>query len=252
MTSSGLRIEVRRRWFVGLLGVILGCAGSPTSAGDVSSLTIVGAAFAPCGGFTNAARANCAPRPEHGPPDSTVATGDPASLTIGMYALYISPNDDCSSPVLVDDYGATASDKDLVANPVLFTGNPANGSYRCVMLKMSDVIRMKPLTSFGTCVAGTEYAGDIYRDGQTGWKDVDLNPIVGTGTDSLPADDHVTLFMTRDTSAVIARGVSGNQAITLGSDLVVPGTTTFFWNGQGSVVDEGGQCGINPGRPSFQ
>lgn len=181
-----------------------------------------------------------------------VNTGDPAALRIGVYALYISPNADCSSPVLVQDYGATASVKDFVANPVLFTGTPADGAYQCVAIKMSDVIRVVPDTTFGACVAGTEYPGDIYRAGETDWKDVDLNPIIGTGTDSVPADDRVTIVLSRDTTAAIARGFSTNQTLTLGSDLIIPGQATFYWNGQGTVVDGGGQCGVNPGHPSFQ
>lgn len=58
------------------------------------------------------------------------------------------------------------------ANPVLVTGTPA--------------------ASFGTCVGGTEYRGDICRAGENDW------------------------------------------------------------NGQGTVVSEGGQCGINPGAPDFR
>ena len=104
----------------------------------------------------------------------------------------------------------------------------------------------------GACVAGTEYPGDIYRAGETDWKDIDLNQIIGSGTDSVPVDDHVTIVMTRDTAAAIARGFSTHQVIDLASDLIAPGQSTFYWNGQGSVVDEGGQCGVNPGHPSFQ
>jgi hypothetical protein len=231
--------------------LLAGCAESTSSNVD-ATLTIVGAAYGPCGGPVAIQRSGCAGGIQMDPVFSPDSSGDPASLTIGMYALYISQNDDCSSPILVDDYGTTAADKDMVANPVLFTGTPDSGSYRCVMIKMSDVLRMKPATTFGSCVAGTEYSGDIYREGETDWVDVNMDPIVGTGTDDAPADDRVTIFMTRDTSATIARGISTNQTITLGSDLVVPATTTFFWNGQGSVVTGGGQCGINPGHPSFQ
>lgn len=186
------------------------------------------------------------------PAAALMATGDPAALRIGVYALYISPNADCSSPVLVQDYGATPHVTDFVGNPVLFTGSPAVGAYQCVAVKMSDVIRVVPDTTFGVCVAGTEYSGDIYREGQSDWKDVDLNSIVGTGTDSVPADDRVTLIMTRDTAAAQARGFSTNQVLTLSSDLVVPAQSTFYWNGQGTVTDDGGQCGVNPGHPSFQ
>jgi hypothetical protein len=185
------------------------------------------------------------------PPPGT-QTGDPGALRIGVYALYISPNADCSSPVLVQDYGATASVKDFVSNPVLFTGSPASGSYQCVAIKMSDVIRVQPATTFSVCDSSVEYAGDIYRAGETDWKDIDLNPIIGTGSDSVPADDHVTIILTRDTVAAQARGFSTNQTLTLGSDLVVPSQSTFYWNGQGTVTDAGGQCGVNPGHPSFQ
>ncbi|MEP6572441.1 MAG: hypothetical protein ABJD11_07080 [Gemmatimonadota bacterium] len=181
-----------------------------------------------------------------------VQTGDPESLTIGMYALWISPNADCSAAVLVDDYGSVAADKDFYGSPVLFSGSPTPGSYKCVLMKMSDVIHMRPATSFSVCAAHQDYAGDIYRAGQTGWLDVNLNPIVGTGTDSVPADDHVTIVMTRDTAAAQARGFSSNQVIPLGGDLIVPGQSTFYWNGQGSANDAGGMCGVNPGSPEFR
>ncbi len=179
-------------------------------------------------------------------------TGDPGALRIGVYALYISPNADCSSPVLVQDYGATASVKDFVSNPVLFSGSPADGAYQCVAIKMSDVIRVQPATTFGVCDSTVEYAGDIYRAGETDWKDVDLNPIIGTGSDSVPADDHVTIVLTRDTTAAQNRGFSTHQTLPLASDLIVPSQSTFYWNGQGTVTDAGGQCGVNPGQPSFQ
>ena len=209
-------------------------------------------ATAPSANFTVHGSASAAPAGSAVQAATSATTGDPSSLTFGMYALYISPNDDCSAAVLVDDNGTTPQDKDFYSNPVLFSGSPAAGAYQCVAIKMSDVIRMKAAASFGHCVAGTEYAGDIYRAGESDWKDVNLNPIIGTGTDESPADDRVTIFMTRNRAATIARGLSPHQVLQLGSDLVVPGQSTFYWNGQGSVVDEGGQCGVNPGAPEFR
>jgi hypothetical protein len=212
------------------------------------------AAATPSADFTVRGSAGAPPliRPASLVPPQSALTGDPGALRIGVYALYISPNADCSSPLLVQDYGATAAVKDFVSNPVLFTGSPASGSYQCVAIKMSDVIRVQPATSFSVCDSTVEYAGDIYRAGETDWKDVDLNPIIGSGSDSLPVDDHVTIILTRDTLAAQARGFSTNQTLTLGADLVVPSQTTFYWNGQGTVTDAGGQCGVNPGQPSFQ
>lgn len=228
----------RQTSVVALAATMTACTAS--SSGPSSIFTVLGSAGAPP--LLRAA----------GGPRSAALTGDPGALRIGVYALYISPNDDCSGAVLVQDYGAAPSVKDFVSNPVLFTGSPASGSYRCVAIKMSDVIRVQPATTFGTCDSTVEYAGDIYRSGESDWKDVDLNPIVGTGSDSVPADDRVTILLTRDTAAALGRGFSPHQTLPLGSDLVVPSQSTFYWNGQGTVSDAGGACGVNPGRPSFQ
>ena len=222
---------------------------------SLSGVVLLGAcssSAAPSAEFTVRGSAGAPPLPGSQTPALLRNTGDPAALRIGVYALYISPTADCSSPVLVQDYGATASEKDFAANPVLFSGSPADGAYQCVAIEMSDVIKVVPDTTFGPCIAGTEYPGDIYRAGETDWKDVGLNQIIGTGSDSMPADDHVTILLTRDTATAIARGFSSNQTLSLGSDLIVPGQATFYWNGQGTVTDDGGQCGVNPGNPSFQ
>ncbi len=222
---------------------VLGACSSASGTGPSESLTIRGSAAAPPAAASFASY--------RGSVSASATTGDPSSLSVGMYALYISRNADCSSPVMVEDNGSSAVFKDFVVNPVLFTGTPASGAYQCLMIKMSDVIHFSPATSWGACTAGTVYYGDIYRDGEDDWKDKDMASIAGHGSDALPVDDRVTIFITRDPSAVEARGASPNQTIALGSDLVVPGHTTFYWNGAGSVSDAGGECGINPGRPSF-
>jgi hypothetical protein len=205
--------------------------------------------------LTRAAALKSMPRPAA--LDSITGVGDPASVTMGLYALWISPNPDCSSPVLVQDHGAAGLAKDLVQSPVLFAGNPPAGSFSCIVLKASDVISFAPATSFPGCVQGTTYTQDIYRTDNTDstnlWRDVDLNPIAAHGTDSLPVDDHVTLILTRDTSAAISRGFSRNQTLTLGADLVVPSQSSFVWGGQGTVEAINGQlCGLEPGRPTFE
>ncbi len=188
-----------------------------------------------------------------------ILTGDPGSLLIGMYALYISANADCSNYTLVQDYGTTAAVKDFIQNPTLFSGSPAAGSYACVGVKMSDVIGFKSKTTFGSCDSTVTYNQDIYRsdnaqDSTSYWRDINLNRITPHGTDSAPVDDHVLILFTRDTSAAIARGFSTNQTIQLGSSLVVPGSQTFVWGGAGTVLSDStsASCGVNPGRPSFQ
>ena len=183
--------------------------------------------------------------------DSGAVFGPAGSLTIKLYSLYVSANTDCSGPQLVQDLGSAGLDKDFMTNPILFEGSPAAGTYQCVMLKMSDVLNMMPATTFGGCVAGTNYAGDIYRAGDSSWVDVNLNRVAGTGTDSLPADDHVTIFMTRDTAAALARGISANQLVQLQSSLIVPGQTTFRMDASSAVATNGVQCGIEKPVMSF-
>lgn len=222
--------------------LLAGCSEGAVLPSGANSLTILGAGIPAIPS-----------RPALSPPvDTLVQTGDPATFTLGMYAMWISQNDDCSAPVLVADYGSVPEPKEMLNGPVLFTGNPPEGTYRCLVIKMSDVLAMTPATTFGDCVAGTEYSGDIYRDGDSSWVDVNGDMIIGTGTDSIPVDSRVTLFLTRDTVAAIARGTSPNQTLQLDSNLEVPSVSTFVWDGRGSVISGYGQCGLNPGRPSFQ
>lgn len=185
-------------------------------------------------------------------PPSGMQFGSAASLTMKLYALYVSANADCSSPVLVQDLGANGATKDFMTNPALFSGNPAAGTYQCVMFKMSDVLTMSPSTSFGGCVAGTQYAGDIYREGENDWVDENGATIVGTGTDEAPLDSHVTIFITRNPAAAMARGISEHQVVELQANLVVPAQSTFRMDASNAVATDGTQCGVEKPVMTFQ
>jgi hypothetical protein len=236
-------------WCLPFLLVAAACSSEGT-IGSPTSLTVTGSAGAPPALLSTMAAPR---RPVSFSNASFVTSGDPSAVRMGMYALWISSNGDCSAPILVQDYGDVGEVKDLVQNPVLFSAEAADATYECVIIRMSDVIGFESASSFGTCEANVAYETDIYREGQTDWKDADLNPIIGTGTDSVPSNDHVALVMTTDTTAAIGRGFSGNQVIALASPLVVPGQSTFYWNGQGSVTTEPGYpCGLQPGAPAFQ
>ena len=237
-TSSLFRLA-----FVAAAALLAACSTPLAEASN--SLTVHGAGTAPIPSVALSAARTSGPNP-------SALTGAASSVTIRMYALWISSHGDCSAPVLVQTYGETGQDKDFMQNPVLFAGQPAAGTYQCVMFRMSDVLRMKPATTFGACVAGTDYAGDIYRDGEIDWKDVDLNPVLGHGTDSIPVDDHVTIFFTRDTAAALARGISQNQLVLLQSDLVVPAQSTFYMDAHDAVQTDGVYCGLEKPRTSFE
>jgi hypothetical protein len=235
-----------------LTATLTACSQDGPSTGSDTALTVTGSAGAPPSAAVSLASASY--QTALGVGDETpVTNGDPAAVLIGMYALYISSNADCSSATLVQDYGEAGEVKDLAQNPVLFSADAAEGTYNCVLMRMSDVIGFRSESSFGTCEADVDYQQDIYREGESDWKDVDLNPIVGTGTDEAPADDRVTVVMTTNPQAALAVGFSEGQIVTLGSSLVVPAQSTFYWNGDGSVTTEDGRpCGLEPGQPVFE
>jgi hypothetical protein len=179
-------------------------------------------------------------------------TGDPSSLSIGVYSLYLGASADCSDLVLQETYGPGGSVADLMANPVLFSASPPDGKYACMALEMSDVIHVVPASTFGACEAGRDYAGEIYHAGETDWVDVDGQGIIGQGDDTTPVADKVALFITTDPHANIARGASAHQTIALGAQLVVPGQVTFYWDATGSVDASASDCGVQPGHPTFE
>jgi hypothetical protein len=178
----------------------------------------------------------------------------PQHLNISMYALYVSAHADCSEPMLVQDYGTAGEVKDFAANPVLFTGEPAAGTYPCIAFRMSDVLYMQPERTFGPCDASVVYDGDIYRDGESDWLDVDGSTVVGHGGEGPGegVDDHVTIFFSADTTVALARGISRHQLVGMDQPLVSPGQSTMYWDMSGAVQDEGGQCGILPRPITFE
>jgi len=195
-------------------------------------------------------RASLLPRLSGG--QSMTVVGDPSQVNIGMYALYLSENEDCSAPVLVSDNGTTPVVKDFAQNPVLFTGTPAAGTYKCVILRISDAIHFESASSSANCTPGTDYAMDIYRAPDTDWKDVNMGQITATGSDTMPSDDKVYIFASTNPTAVTARGVSPHQTLTLTGALTVPGSGTFYWNSTNTVTDYGTGCGMEPPQLAFQ
>jgi hypothetical protein len=232
--------------------LLVAAACSSDGVSPSTSLTISGSASAPpSAGVTSLIPGNIFGRASMNIPPEMIV-GDPSHVNIGMYALYLSPNEDCSAPVTVADNGNTAQVKDFAQHPVLFAGTPAAGTYKCVIFRMSDVVRFQSHTPSAHCAANTDYAIDIYRAPDTDWRDINVDTITATGSDASPSDDKVYLFASTDPSAVIARGMSSSQVLHLTGALTVPGSGTFYWDGTGSVTDDGTACGMEPPELSFR
>lgn len=185
--------------------------------------------------------------------------GSPTSMLVKFYGLAVSTNTDCSSPQLVFDISSSPQTYDMYANPTIFSGNLSNGTYECVIMRISDNLRFTVDSAAvaahpSYCVdTSTIYTTDIYRSGESGWKNLDGNSITAHGSASSPVEDIVEIYASTDTSAAIAIGKSPNQVITLTSALTLPGSTTFFVDFNNGIDDHSGsQCWLEEGSFGFR
>ena len=174
-----------------------------------------------------------------------------SSLMVGLYALYIGKQPDCTQMTLAETYGPAPKWFDLIQNPVLFSANPHPGSYSCVALRMSDVLTATSATSFGSCVAGVAYTSDIHGSGQTDWMEHDgrRHRRARLGRRARRRSGHPR----HDDESGRRRG-AGVQCTSggpFGAKLVVPSKTTLYWDGTGSVTSSAAGCGIEKGKPRF-
>ena len=178
--------------------------------------------------------------------------GSPTSTTLSIYSVWLSPNTDCTSPVLVDDNGATPVEHELFAAPDLISGSPADGVYNCMILEMDDTLMFQADTTAVAAHAGcvdttTEYTFDIYRDGESDdgqWIDTAGALINATGSVTTPGTDKVAIFITTDkaTLSALPNGPHENQMVTLTNAITVPTTVTLFWDFTDTVDENDGQC----------
>jgi hypothetical protein len=189
---------------------------------------------------------------------------DPASLKVKIYGVYASTSPQCTNPIKV--FLRSSGDYvDLLKGPTLGGGDLADGTYHCVIIKMSDVIKHSPKVADGACVVGTEYSGEVCRAGGDGGLATGLDgaPIActGDGTSGGVGDDTVFMFMTTDPGASTGNrafelplAAGDGKGIKLGAPLVISSTTKakFVVDASGGVVSDGAECGINPPRFRFE
>ena len=193
------------------------------------------------------------------------AAVDPSSLLVNVYAMAVSASTDCSNPIQVFK-NDSATEVDFLANPTLGQGTVPDGTYKCVMITMSDNLKFKPSAASGTqCVTDTTYTIDVCRSDQGSGSTYDSldgttfgSATACSGTDATPTSDKVTLYLTTTSP------VSGDEAfhkptsatdtthgLNLASAWVVSGTSSgkFVVDGRGQVQDIGSKCEM--GAPAF-
>lgn len=188
---------------------------------------------------------------------------DASSLKLQVYSAMLSTSPLCSSPVTVFS-SPSATEVDFLSTPTLGSGNPADATYQCVIIKMSDLIKFTPSASSGSCTAGTEYVADVCRTdngGTTHAPDAAGSVTSCTGTDAAPHADPVYLYLTTNASAgsggqtfTQPTSASSTNGLHLTAPLVISGSakSKFVVNATGKVSGADVACGMNPPVFGFQ
>ena len=188
---------------------------------------------------------------------------DASSLKLQVYSVMLSTSPLCTSPVTVFS-STTPTEVDFLATPTLGSGNPPDGTYHCVVIKMSDLIKFTPSTTAGLCSASVQYTADVCRSdngGTTQAPDAVGAPSACAGTDAAPVSDAVYLYLTTNASAgsggntfMQPTGPTSTNGLNLTAPLVIAGTakSKFVVNAAGKVGDDGFSCGMNPPVFGFQ
>ena len=234
---------------------LLGCAGPP-SPSLFSSLVLTGSVNPRNTIGLSSQMMRFASRLFLGP-DAVAASGagNPTEVLTQFYRFYASQKDDCSSLKLVDDYGALGIQKDMIFNPVLFSGRPDQGDYKCIAIELDDSILFRPdataVSSWSACTDVTmQYPSDLYRSDDTlTWKDIGGGAIAARGTQIAPVTDRIFLFASTSPVRVTngAIGAPANQVLQLNKMLEVPTSFVFYMDFANQVSGSRSLCHLeNP------
>jgi hypothetical protein len=190
---------------------------------------------------------------------SAYAVTGASSLKLQVYSVMLSTSAQCASPVTVFS-SVTPTEVDFLVTPTLGSGNPPDGTYNCVIIKMLDQIKFKPTSNDGaSCTGGVEYTADVCQTGES-TRAPDSSAAASACTTG--TSDVVYLYLT---TARIGTG-GGNAflqplppnttsyGVNLTAPLVIAGAATakFVVNASGKVDGSGSPCSMNPPVFGFQ
>lgn len=190
------------------------------------------------------------------------ATGDlslsASSIKLKVYKMAVSTSPLCTGLITVLDNGNSPTEVDFLQNPSLGNGTLADGTYPCIVIEFSDVIKFSPSTTStsGHCVAGTEYNLDVCRSDNNGGgssKLIDGTTTTCTGTSGTSTTygtagaDRVAMYIS--TASTSSNGSDAfnpptsvsdaSHGLSLSATLTIAGTASgkFVVNPTGKVCD---------------
>ena len=173
---------------------------------------------------------------------SSLEAGTPTAMFIKVKRLWLLPAASCApaaGKVLADYLVENRSDFaefDMVSAPTLFSGAPAAGTYNCMILELSDIIKFRPdrvaqdAHTVAKCNVELDYYFDIFTESQPYW----YNPVTDTDDTATGVDQYATetdyasnyqavyQFATTDADAVTALHPNA-QAMVLTAPIVLSG-----------------------------
>lgn len=200
------------------------------------------------------------------------ATFDVTAVKIKVYGMWVSPSQNCENPVKVFE-NVTPNEVNLISNPQLGGGDIADGTYPCVMIKISDRIQLEH-NGTGACSGysiepidlftpdaysllaqeqSSRFQG-MYTNSTQLRGDGVLNDILveeNSAFQATTAEDTLFLFLSTGSSstgrAIYHRPRQSNDSVfgeKLNSPFVVSGSTagTLTVNGLRQLTDEGSQA----------
>lgn len=174
---------------------------------------------------------------------------DPTVFSLKIYEARVSPRADCGGGFIRVFQSASPSYQDMLSGPTLGSGPVPFGTYRCVAIRMSDVIQYTPAvtTTGGNCVAGTPYSKNILRG------EVTTSP-EGESITTVDGPDLIWIYLS--TSGTESNGATiPTEPGPLGAPLVVnaQGSGSFVTDARGGVEDLGpGNCSLETVHFSFR
>jgi hypothetical protein len=162
---------------------------------------------------------------------------DPQYIKIKVYRFAVSTSIYCTNPQVVFTE-ANPAYEDVLLGPTLGSGILANGTYKCVMLEISDKIKFAAdqNTDSGGCIMGQENEIDVCRQESS-------KSIEGVVTPCILGEDKVTLYLS--TASTNDHNNNNGNAFTspilgdLNLGLLLDGALTVSASGSGTFVVDG-------------
>ncbi|MDD4975290.1 MAG: hypothetical protein PHY93_13105 [Bacteriovorax sp.] len=187
-----------------------------------------------------------------------------SSIKLKIYKMAVSTSPLCTNLITVLDNGTSPTEVDFLQNPNLGSGTLADGTYPCIVIEFSDLVKFTPsnTSTSGNCNSATEYTLDVCRAGGSTSVLINGTTTNCTGTSGTnttygtPGDDRVAMYISTATTGgadVFNRPTSiGDNAhgLNLGAALTISGTSSgkFVANPAGQVCDNNtAACESGPG-----